>query len=209
MGTAEGTPTYGWSCTFLFRATPRRDPNRTLFVRKPDPRTTDRQALRERPRQDLETLRTNRNANPKSQVGTSGRRSHGSLGRGSGVFPSAPRASQGMAALADRLFANLEWQPAATAMRSCSSSRRWGGSVLPGRACRDRNEPLLDDDQPRRSRCRSCLPVIAGVWWAGAVARVAVAVQARQCAGRSERPPMRRVGQPRRALSKVVPSPAG
>src|SRR5882672_3590409 len=40
MGTAEGTPTYGWSCTFLFRATPRRDPNRTLFVRKPTSETT-------------------------------------------------------------------------------------------------------------------------------------------------------------------------
>lgn len=42
----------------------------TLFVRKPHPRTAGRQALRERPRQDLETLRTNRNANPKSQAGT-------------------------------------------------------------------------------------------------------------------------------------------
>src|SRR5258708_6509627 len=39
MGTAGGTPTYGWSCTFLFRATPRRDPNRTLFVRKPTSET--------------------------------------------------------------------------------------------------------------------------------------------------------------------------
>ena len=63
MGTAEGTPTYNSSCTFLFRATPRRDPERMLFVRKPDPRTASRQTLRERPRQDLETLRTNRNAN--------------------------------------------------------------------------------------------------------------------------------------------------
>src|SRR5438270_5407553 len=71
MRTAEGTPTYGSSCMFLFRATPRRDPNRTLLVRKPDARTAGRQALRERPRQDLETLRTNRNARPKSQVGTS------------------------------------------------------------------------------------------------------------------------------------------
>ncbi len=34
-GTAEGTPASGWSCAFLFRATPRRDPRRTLFVRKP------------------------------------------------------------------------------------------------------------------------------------------------------------------------------
>ena len=84
MGTAEGTPTYGSSCTLLFRATPRRDPDRTLFVRKPDPRTAGRQALRERPRQDLETLRTNRNANPKSQVGTTGRVSRDPVGWSTG-----------------------------------------------------------------------------------------------------------------------------
>src|SRR5471030_2828047 len=39
MRTAEGTPTYSSTCTFLFRATPRRDPNRTLFVRKPTSET--------------------------------------------------------------------------------------------------------------------------------------------------------------------------
>jgi hypothetical protein len=50
----------------------------TLFDRKPTSQTRQRQALRERPRKDLETLRTNRNAKPQSQVGTSRTRDNAS-----------------------------------------------------------------------------------------------------------------------------------
>jgi hypothetical protein len=106
MRTAEGTPTSGSSCTFLFRATPRRDPNRTLFVRKPDPRTASRQALRERTRQDLETLRTNRNANPKSQVGTWG------TWFGGPIIRAAPPAGPSGAAGVARRARNLRLRPA-------------------------------------------------------------------------------------------------
>ena len=95
MGTAEGTPTYGSSCAFLFRATPRRDPRGTLFDRRPTSKQRQRQALLERPRKDLETLRTNRNASPKSQVDTYATRFAGRLVRVMGasrvrlVFPAS------------------------------------------------------------------------------------------------------------------------
>src|SRR3954471_11659830 len=54
-------------CSHLFRATPRRGPAETPLDTKPTPRT-GRQALIERARPDLETLRTTRRIRPQSSI---------------------------------------------------------------------------------------------------------------------------------------------